>query len=49
MELAEEFRMEFVVPKRHLAETIRPIVLTHFLGHFVPAYRNGIEFIDVVP
>ena len=38
-----------VVPKRHLAETIRPIFRTHFLGHFVPAFKNGIEFIDVVP
>ena len=24
----------------HLAETIRPIFRTHFLEHFVPAFKN---------
>ena len=33
----------------HLAETIRPIFRVHFLGHFVSAFKNGIEFIDFVP
>ena len=37
-----------VVPKRHLAETIRPIFRIHFLGHFVPASKSGLELIDVV-
>ena len=37
-----------VAPKCHLAETIRPIFRSHFLGHFVPAFENGLEFIDAV-
>ena len=26
-----------------LAETIRPIFRTHFLGHFVPAFKMGLN------
>ena len=32
------------MPKRQLAETFR----TDFLGHFIPTFENGHEFIDVV-
>ena len=36
------------MPKCHLAETIRTIFCSHVLGHFVPAFKNRLEFIDVV-